>query len=164
MKSNGKKRLEAFTKTNLFKLLVFFFVFLVLIGIASILFIRSLQFWAVPFLRALYITIAVVWAVGSIWGVAVWFDFKKYWQGYKSDRWADEESFGREIYVQYQELKDEYPAALSEFESHCWREDPRPTVPEIMERAMQIPASEWDVREVEAKEKQAQRHARRLAK
>lgn len=141
------------TKTNAFKIVLFLLVFLALIGSSSVLFIRSLRFWAVPFLRALYIAVSIIWAVGSIWWVAVRFEFIKYWRGMKADYWNRHENSEKELYRDYQDLMRDYPLAIAKFESACWRRDPRPTSLEIMEEATTIPDEEWAEREEKAQEK-----------
>lgn len=148
---------KPFLKSNLCRVLTFFFVFLLLISASAVLFIRSLRFYAVPILRALYIGISIVWAVASIWWVIVRFDFVKYWRGMVDDFWDSQEDFERELYIKYRELMDTYPIAIAEYESHCWRQSPRPTNPEMMEQALAISVDEWKEREEKAKARLAEK-------
>lgn len=148
---------KPFLKSNLCRVLTFLFVFLLLISASAVLFIRSLRFYAVPILRALYIGISIVWAVASIWWVIVRFDFVKYWRGMVDDFWDSQEDFERELYIKYRELMDTYPIAIAEYESHCWRQSPRPTNPEMMEQALAISVDEWKEREEKAKARLAEK-------
>lgn len=156
--------LNSFFKGNLFKVIIFFVLDLVFLAIGSILFIRSLQFWAVPWLRALYIGVSIIWSVGSIWGVAVWFNFSKYWNGLISDHWSEQEGFEKDLYLQYQELMNEYPAGVADFERQCFKQTPRPTAPEMMEKALSFSAEEWAEMERLAAEKSAKRRQERKSK
>lgn len=146
-------RITQITKSNAFKVALFFLVDLALIGVSSILFIRSLKFWAVPFLRALYISISVIWAIATIWWVSVHFEFGKYWRGMIADLWSRQEDYERMLYKDYQRLMQQYPIAIGKHESQCRKRDPRPTAPEIMEEAIQTPKEVWEKLESDYQEK-----------
>lgn len=71
----------------------------------------------------------------------------------RADIWNRQNEFERDLVKDYQELMRTYPLAIASFESKCWRRDPRPTSPEIMEEALLVTDEEWAEREKVAKER-----------
>ena len=137
-------------------------VFIAVVFLASILFACGLGFqkrtW---FLRSLYMVIAVVWVVFTVRWLCVKYDFAGLWRGMINDIYSHQEDFVLKIHRDYQELVSHYPLAIAEYESHCWRQNPRPSTPEIMESALKISELEWIEREKAARKKMEEKHRKR---
>lgn len=145
---------KTFWKSNLFKVLLFFVVFLIIAFFGGILFDWGYRFRKCTiFLRGAYMSIAVIWVVGCIWWISYRFRFGDKWRGMIEDFYAHQEDFERDMSKEYQVLLSKYPIAVAQYESKCWKQNPRPTNVEIMDNALKISDSEWEEREKEAKEK-----------
>jgi len=150
---------KKFFKSNLFKILLLLLLFAVILYFGSLLFDWGYRFRKrTLFLRITYMSIAVIWSVGTIAGLCHYFRFGKLWRGMMDDFYSHQDDFQRDIYKEYQVLLTKYPIAVAQFESKCWKQDPRPTNVEVMESALKISEAEWEEREKAAKEKMAQKH------
>ena len=105
-------------------------------------------------------SIAVIWVVGSIWWICYRFRFGDIWRAMIDDFYSHQEDFAKDLTKDYQALLAKYPIAVAQFESKCWKQDPRPTNVEIMDSALKISEQEWQEREKKAKESMAQKHAK----
>ena len=97
--------------------------------------------------------IAVALVVFTVRWLCVKYNFAGLWQGMMNDLYSHQEDFVLRIHRDYQELMSKYPLAIAEYESHCWKQDPRPSTPEIMESALAIKETEWTEREKKARKK-----------
>lgn len=154
-----------FFKSNLAKIIGLILIFAVLTFLGGILFNWGLRFRKRSLsLRLSYMIIAVVWVILSIRAVCIKFKFGAIWRGMIEDFYIRQDNFDRDLRKRYTELQDNYPLAVAEYESHCWKQKPRPTSPEIMESALAISDSEWVERELAAKAKVESKLAARRAK
>lgn len=152
---------KKFWKSNLFKIIIFLIVFLVIIFFGSLLFDWGYRFRKrTIFLRGSYMAIAVIWVVGTIWGICHHFRFIDIWRGMIDDFYSHQEDFEKDLSKEYQILLSKYPMAVAQYESKCWKQDPRPTHVEIMDNAIKISEQEWEERERKAKESMAQKHTK----
>ena len=152
---------KKFWKSNLFKIIIFIVVFLIIAYFGSILFDWGYRFRKrTVFLRATYMSLAVIWVVGSIWWICYRFRFGDIWRAMIDDFYSHQEDFAKDLTKDYQALLAKYPIAVAQFESKCWKQDPRPTNVEIMDSALKISEQEWQEREKKAKESMAQKHAK----
>ena len=141
-------------RKNWVRILLLLFVFFVIIFMASILFDCGLAFRKrTIFFRLSYMLIAVLWVFFTVRWLCVRYDFAGLWRGMMNDIYNHQEDFVLRIHRDYQELVSKYPLAIAEYESHCWRQNPRPTYPEIMESALAISELEWIEREKNARKK-----------
>jgi len=76
------------------------------------------------------------------------------------DLYSHQEDFEKDLSKEYQILLSKYPMAVAQYESKCWKQDPRPTHVEIMDNAIKISEQEWEERERKAKESMAQKHTK----
>ena len=73
------------------------------------------------------------------------------------DFYSHQEDFERDLTKEYQILLSKYPIAVAQYESKCWKQNPRPTNVEIMDNALKISEIEWSEKEKEAEEKMHKR-------
>jgi hypothetical protein len=145
---------KSILKSNWFKVLLLLLVFVVIVYIASILFACGLGFKKrTIILRLIYMIASVAWVVFTVRWLCLRFDFAGLWRGMMNDHYSHQEDFMLKIHRDYQELVSHYPLAIAEYESHCWKQNPRPSTPEIMESALAISELEWIEREKRAREK-----------
>ena len=78
-----------------------------------------------------------------------------------NDVYSHQEDFVLKIHREYQELVSKYPMAIAEYESHCWKQNPRPSTPEIMESALAINEYEWMEREKKARKKMEEKREKK---
>ena len=136
------------------KLVLLLLVFTVIVFMASILFACGLGFQKrTIFLRATYMAIAVAWVVFTVRWLCLKYNFAGLWHAMMNDHYNHQEDFVRKIHRDYQDLVSKYPLAVAEYESHCWKQNPRPSTPEIMESAMAISEQDWMEREKKARSK-----------
>lgn len=141
-------------RKNWAKLLLLLALFAAVEFVASMLFACGLGFQKrTLFLRSLYMLLAVVWVVFTVRWLCLKFDFAGLWRGLMNDVYRHQEDFVVKIHRDYQDLVSKYPLSIAEFESHCWRQNPRPSTPEIMEAALAINELEWIEREKKARAK-----------
>jgi hypothetical protein len=81
--------------------------------------------------------------------------------GVLEDYYAHQEDFERDIRKRYQDLVEQFPLAIAEYESHCWKLNPRPSNPEMMEKALAMDSHVWMEKEMAAKEKIAHKRESR---
>ena len=130
--------------------------------IGSMLFACGLGFQKrTAFLRAMYMVIAVAWVVFTVRWLCLKFDFAGLWRGMINDVYSHQEDFVLKIHREYQELVSKYPMAIAEYESHCWKQNPRPSTPEIMESALAINEDEWMEREKKARKKMEEKREKK---
>lgn len=145
---------KSILKSNRSKILLLLLVFAVIVFIASMLFACGLGFQKrTVFLRATYMLIAVAWAVFTVRWLCLKYNFAGLWRGMMNDHYSHQEDFVLKIHRDYQELVSKYPLSIAEYESHCWKQNPRPSTPEIMESALAINELEWIEREKNARKK-----------
>ena len=146
--------LKSIMKRNGGKIALLLLVFIVIVFVGSILFACGLGFQKrTVFLRAIYMLVAVAWVVFTVRWLCLKYDFAGLWRGLVSDVYSHQEDFVLKIHREYQELVSRYPLAIAEYESHCWKQNPRPSTPEIMESALAINEKEWIEREKKARKK-----------
>lgn len=146
--------IKSIMKSNWFKLALLLLVFVVVVFVASILFACGLGFQKrTLFLRGTYMVIAVAWVVFTVRWLCLKYDFAGLWRSIVNDVYNHQEDFVLKIHREYQELVSKYPLAIAEYESHCWKQDPRPSTPEIMESALAMSEKEWIEREKKARQK-----------
>lgn len=146
--------LKSIMKRNGGKIALLLLVFVGIVFIGSILFACGLGFQKrTIFLRATYMLVAVAWVVFTVRWLCLKYDFAGLWRGLVSDVYSHQEDFVLKIHKEYQELVSKYPMAIAEYESHCWKQNPRPSTPEIMESALAINEKEWIEREKKARQK-----------
>lgn len=146
--------IKSIMKSNWFKLALLLLVFVVVVFVASILFACGLGFQKrTLFLRGTYMVIAVAWVVFTVRWLCFKYDFAGLWRSIVNDVYNHQEDFVLKIHREYQELVSKYPLAIAEYESHCWKQDPRPSTPEIMESALAMNEKEWIEREQRARQK-----------
>lgn len=146
--------LKSIMKRNGGKIALLLLVFVGIVFIGSILFACGLGFQKrTIFLRAIYMLVAVAWVVFTVRWLCLKYDFAGLWRGLVSDVYSHQEDFVLKIHKEYQELVSKYPMAIAEYESHCWKQNPRPSTPEIMESALAINEKEWIEREKKARQK-----------
>ena len=144
--------ISSIMRRNWSKVLLLLLAFTAIIFVASMLFACGLGFQKrTMFLRGTYMVAAVAWAFFTIRWLCVKFDFARLWQSMMNDLYSHQEDFVLKIYRDYQDLVSKYPMAIAEYESHCWRQNPRPSTPEIMESALSISEMEWIEREKKAR-------------
>jgi len=149
---------KSFFKSNLFKILLLLLAFAVIIYFGSLLFDWGYRFRKrTLFLRITYMSIAVLWSGGTIAGLCYYFRFGRIWRAMMNDFYSHQEDFERDISKEYQVLLTRYPIAVAQYESKCWKQDPRPTNVEIMDNALKISEAEWAEREKAAKEKMSKK-------
>lgn len=149
-------------KSNLGKVLVLLLVFAAIVFIASILFACGLGFQKrTIFLRVTYMLIAVSWVVFTVRWLCLKYDFAGLWHGLMNDHYRHQEDFMLKIHRDYQELVSKYPLSIAEYESHCWKQNPRPSTPEIMESALAINEYEWMEREKKARKKMEEKREKK---
>ena len=149
-------------KSNLGKVLVFLLVFAAIVFIASILFACGLGFQKrTIFLRVTYMLIAVSWVVFTVRWLCLKYDFAGLWHGLMNDHYRHQEDFMLKIHRDYQELVSKYPLSIAEYESHCWKQNPRPSTPEIMESALAISELDWIEREKNARNKMNEKRSKK---
>lgn len=157
--------LKQLFKTNLSKIIGLFILFLAIAFLGSILFTCGLGFRKrTLFLRMSYMIISVVWVVACIWGICVKVGFGKIWRGMIDDIYSSHENPQQKLAKQYQVLTNKYPIAIAEYESHRWKERPRPTNYDIMEDALNMSETEWEKKEIEAQNKMSEKHRKRVEK
>ena len=145
---------KSILKSNWVRVALLLIVFAVIVYIASILFACGLGFKKrTAFLRGTYMVVAVAWVVFTVRWLCMKYDFAGLWRGMMNDIYRHQEDFVLRIHREYQELVSKYPLAVAEYESHCWRQNPRPSTPEIMESALAIGEKEWIEREKKAQKK-----------
>jgi len=141
-------------KSNWFKIVLLLLAFSAIVLVSSMLFACGLGFRKRTFLlRGTYMAIAVALVVFTVRWLCVKYNFAGLWQGMMNDLYSHQEDFVLRIHRDYQELMSKYPLAIAEYESHCWKQDPRPSTPEIMESALAIKETEWIEREKKARKK-----------
>ena len=141
-------------KSNWGRVVLLLLVFAVIVFIASMLFACGLGFKKrTLFLRGTYMAIAVAWVAFTVRWLCLKYDFAGLWRGMMNDHYNHKEDFVLKVRREYQELVSKYPLAVAEYESHCWRQNPRPSTPEIMESALAINDYEWIEREKKARKK-----------
>ena len=146
--------IKSIMKSNWCKLALLLLVFVVVVFVASILFACGLGFQKrTLFLRGTYMVIAVAWVVFTVRWLCLKYDFAGLWRCIVNDVYNHQEDFVLKIHREYQELVSKYPLAIAEYESHCWKQDPRPSTPEIMESALAMSEKEWIEREQRARQK-----------
>lgn len=152
--------LKSFLKSNTGKVLLLLLFFVIIVFMASVLFACGLGFQKrTIFLRSTYMIVAVAWVVFTVRWLCVRYNFAGLWLGMMNDHYSHQEDFMLKIHRDYQDLVSKYPLAIAEYESHCWRQNPRPSTPEIMESALAISEQEWIEREKNARAKMdAKRH------
>ena len=153
---------KSFFKTNTAKVLGLFTIFVVIVFIGSILFTCGLSFqkrtWV---LRGIYMLIALLWVVLSTRAICIRTKFCTLCMGVLEDYYAHQEDFERDIRKRYQDLVEQFPLAIAEYESHCWKQNPRPSNPEMMEKALAMDPHVWMEKEMAAKEKIAHKRESR---
>ena len=146
--------LKSILRSNVVRVMLMLLVFVVIVYVGSILFACGLGFQKrTAFLRALYMVIAVAWVVFTVRWLCLKYNFAGLWRGMMNDVYSHQEDFVLRIHREYQELVSKYPLAIAEYESHCWKQNPRPSTPEIMESALAISEIEWIEREKKARKK-----------
>ena len=149
-------------KSNLGKVLVLLLVFAAIVFIASILFACGLGFQKrTIFLRVTYMLIAVAWVVFTVRWLCLKYDFAGLWHALMNDHYRHQEDFMLKIHRDYQELVSKYPLSIAEYESHCWKQNPRPSTPEIMESALAISELDWIEREKNARNKMNEKRSKK---
>lgn len=153
---------KSFFKTNAAKVLGLFSIFVIIVFIGSILFTCGLSFqkrtWV---LRGIYMLIALLWVVLSTRAICIRTKFSTLCMGVLEDYYAHQEDFERDIRKRYQDLVEQFPLAIAEYESHCWKQDPRPSNPEMMEKALAMDSHVWMEKEMAAKQKIANKREAR---
>ena len=146
--------LKSILRSNVVRVMLMLLVFALIVYVGSILFACGLGFQKrTAFLRALYMVIAVAWVVFTVRWLCLKYNFAGLWRGMMNDVYSHQEDFVLRIHREYQELVSKYPLAIAEYESHCWKQNPRPSTPEIMESALAISEIEWIEREKKARKK-----------
>ena len=141
-------------KSNWSKILALLIVFAIIIFLGGLLFSWGYRFKKrTLLLRGSYMLIAVLWVVLSIRAICIKVHFGAIWRGLMNDIDRRIHGYEDELTKNYQDLISRYPLAVAEYESHCWRQTPRPTNSEIMESALAIDEREWIEREKRAREK-----------
>ena len=146
--------IKSVMKSNWSKLALLLAVFVVIVFAASILFACGLGFQKrTLFLRGTYMVISVAWVVFTVRWLCLMYDFAGLWRSIVNDVYNHQEDFVLKMHREYQELVSKYPLAIAEYESHCWKQNPRPSTPEIMESALSMNEKEWIEREKKARQK-----------
>lgn len=149
-------------KSNWFRVVLLLLAFAVVVYIASILFACGLGFKKrTLLLRLVYMVVSVAWVFFTVRWLCLKYDFAGLWRGMVNDLYSHQEDFVLKIHRDYQELVSHYPLAIAEYESHCWKQNPRPSTPEIMESALAISELEWVEREKRAREKMKEKHGKK---
>lgn len=145
--------LKTLLKRNWFKVVLLFLAFAIIVYIASILFSCGLGFKKrTAFLRIMFIVVSLLWAFFTVRGLCIRYDFAGLWRGMVDELYGHQEDFLLRIRREYQELMSDYPLAVAEYETHCWRQNPRPSQFEIIESALAISQEEWIEREKHARQ------------
>ena len=154
--------IKSIWKSNWCKVAMLLLLFVAIEFIGSMLFACGLGFQKrTVFLRAMYMVIAVAWVVFTVRWLCLKFDFAGLWRGMINDVYSHQEDFVLKIHREYQELVSKYPMAIAEYESHCWKQNPRPSTPEIMESALSINEYEWMEREKKARKKMEEKREKK---
>ncbi len=154
--------IKSIWKSNWCKVAMLLLLFVAIEFIGSMLFACGLGFQKrTVFLRAMYMVIAVAWVVFTVRWLCLKFDFAGLWRGMINDVYSHQEDFVLKIHREYQELVSKYPMAIAEYESHCWKQNPRPSTPEIMESALAINEDEWMEREKKARKKMEEKREKK---
>lgn len=154
--------IKSIWKRNWCKVAMLLLLFVAIEFIGSMLFACGLGFQKrTAFLRAMYMVVAVAWVVFTVRWLCLKFDFAGLWRGMINDVYSHQEDFVLKIHREYQELVSKYPMAIAEYESHCWKQNPRPSTPEIMESALAINEYEWMEREKKARKKMEEKREKK---
>ena len=154
--------MRSITKSYWGRLLLLMLAFVVVIFFASMLFACGLGFQKrTIFLRGTYMVMAVIIVVFTVRWLCLKYDFAGLWRGLMNEFYNHQEDFMLKIHREYQELVNKYPLSVAEYESHCWKQQPRPSTPEIMESALAVSEIEWIEREKTARKKLEEKNHRK---
>ena len=141
-------------RANAKKLALVVVIFLGIIFVGSILFSLGIAFRKrTLFLRIVYMVSAGLLVSMTIRSIAIKVNFPLLWSRFYDNLFDHKEDYEKRLMNRYTELSFKYPLSVARFESHYWRDNPRATNFEIMERALETKEQEWEEQERSMKNK-----------